>query len=181
MKDQGNMPRTLFVKPSRFLPLRMLIPFLMGLCFILVLGACNRGAYITQLPQALPISYYNCIEGVARQVQEAYYDPYGHGWQAQVLYDDQIFVFKNVEIVQGMIDSRGDNYIWIDRIKCVANNPLDIKKLKVGEFVDVVGTMRGIPEDPDVVYSLLMDGCYFLPAGSLALPLPGGDVFVPGY
>lgn len=158
-----------------------LILFLIGLGWILAMAACAGPTYLAQLPPILPANYYQCFDSTPQAVEGAYFDPYGHRWVAEMTYNDQPFVFKNVEIMPGMMESKGPDYIWVDRTQCQAANPADVAKLKVGQVIDVVGIMRGVSKDPDKQMDLLMTECYFLPAGSVALPLPGGAAFTPGY
>jgi hypothetical protein len=155
--------------------------FGISLVWVLSIAACAKPAYLAQLPPILPPNYYQCVDSTAQAVEGAYFDPYGHRWMAEVQYNDQPFVFKNIEIVEGMMQSKGPDYIWVDRTQCMAANPADIAKIKVGQVIDVVGIMRGVSKDPDKQMDLLMTDCYFLPAGSVTLPLPGGAVFSSGY
>ena len=159
----------------------------LGILLILLLvisslgTACQQQAFIAKLPAYLPPLYYQSIEVTPEAIVKYYFDPYGHGWEAEMIYDDQPFVFKNIEFIKGMMESKGPDYIWVDRIRCYAIDPGDVAQLKIGQMVDVVGMMRGISKDPDMPISLVMTECYFLPAGSLAIPVGGGGGFVAGY
>jgi len=163
------------------LPALLLAVLLIGVGCLVPVTGCAQQAFLENLPPMLPANYYKCIESTTLQVQGSYFDPYGHRWVAEMTYNDQPFVFKDIEVFPSMIESRGPDYLWVDRIRCKAVNPDDVAKLKVGQIIDVVGIMRGISKDPDLQLNLEMTECYFLPAGAVALPLPGGAAFVPGY
>ena len=129
----------------------------------------------------LPAIYYNCIETTPLGIREAYFDPYGSRLMAEEKYNGKVFVFKNIEVLESTLDVSGSDYLWIDSIKCRAANPGDINKLKPGQVVDIVGMMQGIADSSGQPGALLMTECFFLPAGSLALPVSGGPAFNPGY
>jgi hypothetical protein len=60
-----------------------------------------------------------------------------------------------------------------------APHPLDLKELKEGDRVDIIGVCAGKAEEFPPV--LVMINCLFLPAGLAPLPLPGGPAFISGY
>ncbi len=153
-----------------------------SLCLLVPLTSCAGPAFSDQsAPVLLPAAYYQCYDVTPKAILAAYFDPYGHRWQAEEIYNNQPFIFKNVEVDAQMLKYKGENFIWVDQIKCVAVSPGEVSKLKKGQMIDVVGLNRGIPNNSDMANSMLMEECYFLPAGSLALPLSGGGGFVAGY
>ena len=169
--NRGRLRLSIFVLTSI---LSITLPF----------AACTDSFFLEQAPPLLPASHYLCVEATPAEMYDAYYGSNWNirQWVAEMQYNDKPFVFKNIEILPAMIESRGPDYLWINRIQCKSANPRNISKLKAGHKVDVVGVMRGVSKDPDLQYTLLMTECYFLPTGSLALPLDGSSDFViPGY
>ena len=155
--------------------------FFISLVWVLTMAACAAQTNTAQFLPLLPPEYYQCYETTSQDIITAYFGAYSSRPLAEALYNNQPFVFKNIEIMPGMMESQGPDYIWVDRTQCMAVNPTDVAKLKVGQVVDVVGIMRGVSIDPDKRMDLLMTDCYFLPAGSFALPVPGGPVMATGY
>lgn len=97
-------------------------------------------------------------------------------------YNNQSFVFKDLYWTEQMREQfQKLGYVWIACIKCVPSDPEAVMQLKPDAKIDIVGLNTGLPKDPDLNWSLLMISCYFLPAGSLALPAEGGATFAPGY
>ncbi len=155
-------------------------PCLVLLSLLAVLGlclpaACRGPSYSNrEAPPLLPAEYYQCLEAKPKELEAVYFSPYGLRWLADAMYLDLVFIFKGIEVDRQVLDFRGADFIWVGQIKCMAQNPADVGKLRQGQVIDVVGINRGVPNMADMQFSLLMEGCYFLPAGALALPLEGG-------
>ena len=132
----------------------------------------------------LPVAYYDCIQITPYDLIWSYFDPYGHRWRANEMFTDKVVVFKDVEVNQRMLDTRGENYIWCDQVRCYTAVPEEIdriKKLKLGQKIDVVGMMRGVDDDSEYLNTIKMTECYFSNAGVWAIPQGGGGTFTPGY
>ncbi len=145
---------------------------LLGACLP---AACRGPAYANQdIPPMLPPGYYQCLEAKPKELEAVYFSPYGLRWLADAMYLDLVFVFKGIAVDKQMLDFRGPDFIWVGQIKCRAKNQADVGRLRQGQVIDVVGINRGVPNMADMQFSLLMEDCYFLPAGSLSLPVEGG-------
>ena len=176
----GSVP-PITKRPHR-ISVHMLALLLGCIGWLVSVAACSATAFSVQAPPMIPMAYYQCMEATPKDLADSYFSPYGNRWLAEFLYTDQKFVFKNIKVDKQMLQTKGSNYIWVDNtIKCVAISADAVSKLKVGQSIDIVGVMRGIPKEAETQYSLLMTDCYLLPAGSLALPLSGGATFSVGY
>lgn len=60
----------------------------------------------------------------------------------------------------------------------VPQDPSDVKELKGGDLVDIVGVYAGRSKEQHYVH--VITNCLFLPAGLSPFPLPGGQVVAPG-
>ncbi len=159
---------------------RLIILTLTFCSVVMLAAACGAPSYLSNLPDMIPASYYSCLDVSPKVILDAYYNQYGGRYLAEAQYNGQPFIFKNIEVTQSMIEGQGTDYIWVDRVKCTLATDFS-RYIKEGKLVDIVGTMQGIPIDPDTPYSILMTDCYVIPAGSVALPLAGGATFAPAY
>ncbi len=143
------------------------------------LAACNGPAYVVQIAPMLPKGYYQCIETTPDDLMAAYFAPYSRPWLAEMQYNNQPFVLKNIEVSQGMIENRVTGQLWIGKLICYPITPDELKHLRLGQRIDVVGLNRGVSKEWRS--SVYMTGCYFLPAGTLALPAGEAPIFTAGY
>ena len=149
------------------------------LCLSFIIGCSKPSPY--QIP-LIPAEYYQCIEATPGDLEKAYFSNYGDRTLATINYNDKMFIFKGIfvtDLMQQQFKEKG--YFWVASSKCVPGDAGLVARIKSGDCIDIVGINRGIPQDPDYRWSLLMEECYFLPAGALALPASGGATFSPGY
>ena len=142
---------------------------------LLMSPSCSRTMLAP--PPDLPIRYYNCLESTPQGLLAAYTVHYYDTSAARVLYTDQVFVFKNIEVTQSMKRHLDEGYAWVEQVKCYLLDG-SLARFKPGDKVDMVGFNRGIRTDQEVPLCLLFDGCVFVPAGSLQLPAEGGGTII---
>ncbi len=142
-------------------------------------SACSNKAFAEQVPPMLPARYYSCQEVTPTDLYNAYLAPNARRTYAEGMFNGEVFVFKNVQVVSAMLENLPKNNIWLGQVICYAVNPQDISRLKPGQKYDIVGVNRGV--SPEWRFSIYLTECYFLRAGAAALP--GGDApaFAPGY
>lgn len=88
------------------------------------------------------------------------------------------FIFKNVLITEEMVSRMTETYIMHSILRFVAQDPSDLKKLRAGDVVDIIGVCTG--EFRGGSFLVAIGNCQFLPAGLVALPLPGGPALIFG-
>ena len=96
------------------------------------------------------------------------------------MYDNQVFVFKDIEVTTKMLLNVDKGYAWIGDLKCLLADTA-LKRYKPGQKFDIVGLNLGINHDQEVPFCLLFHDCYVMPAGSLKLPADGSAPVMPGY
>jgi hypothetical protein len=98
-----------------------------------------------------------------------------------MVFNEQVFVFKNIVITDFSLKHATDDYIWLQStIKCIFRERGSAHQLRAGQKVDVVGVNGGIGKE----YSgtLVFNGCVFLPTGSVQLPAEGTSALtLPSY
>jgi hypothetical protein len=166
-------------RAGRFVLLLLMVPLILN-------PACSRNqAFNPPEPlQMLPVVYYDCIQMTPYDVIWSYFDPYGYRWRAEEMYTGKVIVFKNVEVTQRLLDTRGEDFIWVDQIRCFAATPDEINKIKsfkMGQKLDVVGIMAGVDKDSEYLNTIKMADCYYSTAGMWAIPTGAGASFTPGY
>jgi hypothetical protein len=161
----------------------------------------------TDYPQAIvsedmvpyvPPQYYACIEVTLDDLLKNYFSHYGNLDQAEQTYNGLPFVFNSVAIFSPSMLVNSDTLQWGNAM-FTAMVPGAVSRLRVGEFIDVVGILQGPMPDcqgtpiaswfnpdgspliPIVPGWLYFTDCIFLPTGSVRLPAPGGPVFAPLY
>ena len=150
------------------------------LAFLILITGCSKPA--SWLIPYIPPQYYQCMEATPGDLEKAYFSNYGDKTLATINYNDKMFIFKRIfvtDLMQQQFNEKG--YFWVASSKCVPTAAGLVARIKSGDCIDIVGINRGIPKDPDYQWSLLMEDCYYLPAGELALPASGGATFSPGY
>ena len=144
----------------------------------LIVGSCVR-ANITPVCY-LPPEYYTCIPVVPDDLLNAYFHiNYGDRVLAAQQYNNAVFVFKGIMVVEGMCLLSEKNILEVSTIRCVAAESGAVEKLKTGDIVDIVGINKG--ELPGAVNWLLFAACYFVPSGMVELPAAGSGVWTPTY
>ncbi len=123
--------------------------------------------------------YLDCIEVKPADLTWDYFGNYADRWLADRKFTGKTFIFKNITVTSYSLENKDEGFMWVEQLRCAEAKEGDIAKLKVGEQIDIIGVNRGVP--PQEYWALLITDCIFVPADSLGLPLPGGDVFVPTY
>ena len=165
------MKRTLFLALSIAL---------VGVCLFVPLTACAHPAFQAQVPPMLPIRYYACTEVAPQDLYNAYLAPNTRRFLAEAQFNGEIFVFKNIKVVQAMLEHQPKNNIWVGQVICYGMSNVDIARMKAGQRYDIVGISRGV--SPEWPFSIYLTECYFLRAGSVMLPAGDGPAFMPpGY
>jgi len=164
---------------------RKLIRFLLiaiGIIGILVLSLIGLFSYTPDTSVPFPYIpppeglYY--IEATPLGLHDALFSHYLDPLVAQVFYVGESFIFKNVRL-GGIERWRTETYITTGDVQFWALFPSDLKELKVGDVVDIIGICGGISKEYPAV--IVVTNCLFLPAGVAPLPLPGGPVVIGGY
>ncbi len=146
------------------------------LLFVIING-CASNSFAA--PQYIMPAYYSCLEVTPAALSWEYYGNYADRWQADRDFTGKYFIFKNIKVTEYSLENKDEGFMWVEQVRCTEAKAGDIAKLKVGDLIDIIGCNRGVP--PNSYWTLLMTDCIFVPSGSLPLPLPGGEVFVPGY
>jgi hypothetical protein len=133
-------------------------------------SACARAPQAEPLP-SLPPEYYQAAVATPADLIYAYYSKYMVISEAEVRYNNMVFVFKNITVTDKTFAFKKDGYIQEDQIKCLVPDIMnDAKCYRVGDKVDIVGKNLG---DKFGVPGLTFSDCFILPAGAVALPAPG--------
>ena len=74
--------------------------------FLLSASACANSSFVAQLPPMLPARYYQCYDINPEELFNAYFAPYSKPFLAEMQYNGEAFVFKNIEITRGMLENR---------------------------------------------------------------------------
>jgi hypothetical protein len=127
----------------------------------------------------IPPAYYECIEVLPVNLQDTYYTAYGNHEEAETMYTGKYFVFKDQMVDAYMIRELDKGWLWADLTKCPIVDLDYARTLKLGNRVDIVGVCMGrdLKESPGIYFR----DCYVLLTGSVQLPAPGGEAFVPVY
>ena len=150
------------------------------LTFVLItvlVSGCGQPSFIP--PAYMPPEYYTCTEIDPKALVNVYYTSYADFTTIERLYNNVIFVFKNVPVDQRMVMALDEGYIWVDQVKCYLATPESMKRFQPGDKIDVVGR-----NDGPIYYQmgLTFKEVYVLPAGEI--PFDQGDVtpaILPGY
>jgi len=165
------------MKPSSKANRIVLLPLLAA---AVVLGSCGPATFIP--PDYIPPEYYQCTEIDPQDLINVYFSGYGDFTTIEALYNDVVYVFKNVPVDKRMVMALDEGYIWVDQVKAYLVNPESMNRFKFGDMIDLVG----INDGPTSYYQagLTFIECYALPAGEIPLPLDQGEgtpAFTPGY
>lgn len=152
---------------------------LVGL-IILLSNGCAKRTLVLSPPPFLPPEYYNATQVEPKALVNVYFTGYGDFTRTEAMYNDAIYVFKDILVDKRMFIGLDEGFIWVDQIKCYLVEPGDMKNYKPGDKIDVVGLNKG----PTSYYiaGLTFKNCYALPAGRVAIPAnPDAGTFTPGY
>jgi hypothetical protein len=128
----------------------------------------------------VPPAYYQCAIVTPMALENAFYSNYSNYDAADSMYDNQIFVFKNLLVDTWMIKDVSKGLVWADLTQCQIVDTDLAKQLKSGDTVDIVGICLG--RDPNHPGGLLFQDCYILRADSIQLPVSGaGTTFTAPY
>jgi hypothetical protein len=142
-------------------------------------GGCVKEE-ATAVPPFIPPNYYQALQVEPQALLNTYFTGYGDFTAIEALYNNVIFVFKDVLVDERMFTGLDDGYIWVDMIKCYLTNPEDMSRFKPGDRIDVVGRCGGPTQY--VLMEMKFNECLVLPAGSVALPSdPDAGSISPGY
>ena len=147
---------------------------------MLVTASCANRTYILNPAPFLPPEYYLATQVEPKALVNVYFSGYGDFTRIEAMYNDAVYVFKDVLVDKRMFIGLNEGFIWVDQIKCYLIEPSDMKNYKPGDKIDVVGLNKG----PTSYYiaGLTFKNCYVLPAGRVALPVnPSTASFTPGY
>ncbi len=154
---------------------------LAGLSLLLLAlpAALSCAGVQAEFPVSLPAGYYACLEAKPLDLEIAYFSNYGNRYNASILYNDKVFVMKDLEWTAAMAQGlASEGCLWLGSVKLEVSNADGCRRFRPGQRVDIVGTNRGILGSS----TLLFSDCYVLAAGSLQLPAAGaGGKFTPGY
>ena len=152
---------------------------------LLLTGGCKKNAEAvmgqytksgtTAFPLIIPYinpAYYDCIDVLPMDLENAYYTAYGNHAEAETMYNGKVFVFKNLLVDEYMLRELDKGWVWADLTKCPVINLEDARKLEPGDRVDILGICMG--RDLKISPGLYFKDCYVLVAGSVQLPAPGG-------
>lgn len=180
-KLQIIMRKSRVLLPQKFV--RFLLPAgIMGFLAVAVVVplsyAPDTSVPFPYIPPPTEGGYY--VELTPWALDQAYYADYSSPESAQTIFAGKSVIFKNIKITESLLShDTHDTYITISRLLFAASVPSDLKHLKEGDFVDIVGVVQG-PLEGYSPYIGLSD-CLFLPAGLVPLPLPGAPALVGGY
>jgi hypothetical protein len=139
----------------------------------------HYNAPLVTIPYILP-SYYQAIEVLPVDLENAYYSAYGNHAEAEFLYTGKSFIFKNVLVDAWMIRELDKGWIWADMVKCPVTNLDDAKRFHPGDRIDIIGICMGrnLAESPGLVFK----DCIVIQSGSVQIPAPGSSsTFSSGY
>jgi hypothetical protein len=92
----------------------------------------------------------------------------------------QSFLVKGLELsVKGKGTNVYEDSVVAGYIQFMARNPADLKKLRPGDNIDVLGTCGGFSKTSSSL--VVFTDCIFVPAGTMPFPLAGAPGFSGGY
>ncbi len=148
---------------------------------LLVVGAagCSAKTMTNVLPY-IPPAYFSAQLATPFELSNIYYSPYTPSTEIEKL-NGNIYVFKSLPVDKITMASINQGYVWIDVVKAYALNPENLRQLKLGETVDIAGVLSGPCRD--FPKSLTFTSVVFLPAGTVEMPVGGGDAiqYTPTY
>ena len=166
----------MFRKPKNAIAMALVVLVLVTTVFA---GSCSKEE-AAAIPPFIPPDYYQALNVQPQALLNTYFTGYGDFTAIEALYNNVLFVFKDVLVDERMFTGLDEGFIWVDMIKCYLVNPEDMNRFKPGDRVDVVGRCGGPTQY--VLVQLKFNECLVLPAGSVALPSdPDAGSITPGY
>jgi hypothetical protein len=154
--------------------------------------SCGPSKEVQNALPYIPASYYNAVQAATYEIAFSYWSPYSMRLKEEgspipgEAYRDLVFVINRFPITDWCLTDVDKGYIKIDMIKCYPLNPDDIKRVKTGTMMDIVGINKGPEQENYTDFSegtLIFKECVFLPAGAVKIPAddsPGLPVY-PSY
>lgn len=167
-------------KPFRLLPLPIGI---IGLLVIMVVVPLtftpNTSAAFPYIPPPEGSEgYYIQVDALSLSI--SFLGAYG-GVEPNPVALGKSVIFKNVKIEEFMLELKlagNEPYLYESDVIFYPKDTQDLKKLKVGDKVDIIGVCEGLSEEYKTI--TIVSNCQFLPAGLVPLPLPGGPAPISG-
>lgn len=157
--------------------IKSLLPIVMAILIISLIsitGCAKQGPFIPQFIQP-PDKYY--IEITCIQIDDLLYlhlhEPAAvmRQWQGKRL------IVKNLKVTEEALNTLHEDYIMLNNIKCIPQKPADLRKLREGNVIDLIGVFVDIPMVAGVHIELItLANCQFLTAGVYPLPLSEGEM-----
>lgn len=148
----------------------------------LLIGGCRQSALLNPLPY-VPPEYYGCAPVEPQDLLTKYYHDHAEQYWADVniLYNNVVFIFKNITVDERMFSGLNEGFIWVDQIKCYLMNPDIMANFKPGDTIDVVGRNAG--PSSQYIRGLTFNNCVVIPAGQIAIPADADAsfTFAPSY
>lgn len=135
---------------------------------VLGVAACAPVSSSSVIPY-VPPAYYNSTLIMPFDLANAYWSPYITRQDANRDYVGKVYVFKDFTVNGDTLATVNRGYVWADLVKAYPLNLANIKQLKVGEEIDVVGVLSG--PGKDYPNTLTFSDCVFLPSGYIDLPV----------
>ncbi|MFC1865346.1 hypothetical protein ACFLYB_01365 [Chloroflexota bacterium] len=162
-----NIPRQLSKCILRYVILASLL--LVGLSGVI---ACDKAEL--SVPQFIPPSYLDCIELTPLMLGDYYfnYRPL-YVWfpTADEILTDKAIIMNDIEITEEMLVTRTESSFKVaDNVIVKPRNSSQVKDLKPGDMVDILGISSGISDELSAV---VLEECFIEPPGVINLPLEG--------
>jgi hypothetical protein len=167
----------------------------MGIPVILLSGltSCGNVSVAIDYPPVVSLDV-DYIELTIEQLNDAYFSSYRTPYETDELFNRKTFVFKNIVIKEYMVrrgvSTHTDEYMvvhsvpvephfLVDAFRFEPQDPSVLKRLNVGQVVDIVGEHAGYSLQQNVVVFI---NCLIEPAGQLPLPFSGAEIMeISGY
>jgi hypothetical protein len=145
----------------------------------LLVGGCSKGLAFSP-PPYLPPEYYACTEVEPQALINVYFTGYGDFTKMEAMYNDVMYLLKDIPVDERMFLGLEEGYIWVDQIKCYLLDPDVMNDFKPGDKIDVVGLNDG--PTSYFIAGLTFIECIVLPAGKISFASGEGEAtFSPGY
>ena len=137
-----------------------------------VTGATSCSITPANVLPYIPPTYYSSTLIMPFDLAHAYWSPYISREYASKDYEGKVYVFNKFKVTPDTLRTVKKGYVWVDLIKVYPLDPANLKQLKLGEDIDVVGVLAG--PCYDYANTLIFRDCVLLPDGYTKLPV-GGD------
>ena len=150
----------------------------LGILIIIILPLSYKPDTSAPFPFIAPPPNGYHIETSPNEIQTAFFSNYVDPKTAEMLIGESL-IFKNVSFTESLVSMKTETSITMGFVQFVAQNPSDLRKLKAGDKVDIIGICTGRSEELSLM--VVIEECQFLPKGLAPLPLPGGPAVIIGY